>query len=149
MDWKQLTAQAGPVVVNVHVELPYDRALDVPLGTLSYGAWMQAESMVPEPAIPRTLAGPGGTKQPNPADISYRAALAEANEKRAYLRLAISLQDAGMNIPGESLEEKAKAIRDSLDAGVANALLVFLASAAMQGKAQAETAADGFRGNAG
>jgi hypothetical protein len=154
MDWKSLTSKAAPVVVNVRVELPYGgneqpRTVDVPISTLSYGRWMKAESMVPEPAVPRTLAGPGGTKQPNLSDVTYKAALADAHEKRAYIRLAMSLQDAGMDIPGESLEEQAAAIRDSLDAGVANALLMFLATAAMNGKAQAESAADGFRGSGG
>lgn len=145
MDWNTLKANAAPVVVTVNVELPYGRELAVPLATLSYGRWMQAETMVPEPAVPRTLAGPGGTKVQNPQDVKYRQELAEANEKRAYIRLAMALEDGGMSITGSTIEEKAMAVRNELDAGVANALLVFLAQAAMQGKAQATSAADGFR----
>lgn len=158
MDWKALTAQAAPVVVTVRVELPYlsdepvnegeqpkPRAIVIPLGTLSYGEWMKAEAMTPEPAIPQTLAGPGNSKLPNRDDVKYRAALSDATEKRAYLRLAMALEKGGMAIPGSSLEAKAAIVRDELDAGVANALLTFLATAAMNGKATAEAAADTFR----
>lgn len=146
MDWKQLIAQAAPVVVTVEVELPYGRTLNIPLGTLSYGEWMQAELAVPEPAIPRTLTGPGGQKIPNRDDVTYKAALAAAVEKRAYLRLAAALEKGGTVLPGATLEDKAASVRDEMDAGVANALLVFLAGAVMQARAQAADNAGMFRG---
>jgi hypothetical protein len=151
MDWKALTSRAAPVVVNVRVEMAYGengepRTLDIPLNTLSYGEWMGVEAEVPEPAVPRTLAGVGGVKLPNKDDIAYRAALSAANEERAYRRLALALEKGGMVIPGASAKEKAAAIKDELDAGVSNALLTFLATAAMGGKATAESAADTFRG---
>lgn len=146
MDWKALIAQAAPVIVTVEVELPYGRTLNVPLGTLSYGEWMQAELAVPEPAIPRTLAGAGGQKLPNRDDVAYKAALAAAVEKRAYLRLAAALEKGGTALPGVTLEDKAASVRDEMDAGVANALLVFLASAVVQARAQAAENAGMFRG---
>lgn len=145
MDWKQLAAKAAPVVVNVHVELPYGREMDIPLSTLSYGEWMAIEAAIPEPAIPRTLAGPGGTKVPNRDDVQFRAELARVNEERAYRRLALALQKGGTDIPGATPAEQVEHLKAELDAGVSNALLVFLASAAMNGKAAAEAAADTFR----
>lgn len=146
MDWKALIAQAAPVIVTVEVELPYGRTLNVPIGTLSYGEWMQAELAVPEPPIPRTLAGSGGQKLPNRDDVTYKAALAAATEKRAYLRLAAALEKGGTELPGATLEDKSAAVRDEMDAGVANALLVFLASSVMQARAQAAESAGMFRG---
>lgn len=145
MDWKTLKASAAPVVVTVNVELPYGRDLPVQVGTLSYGEWLGVESECPEPVVPRTLPGPNNTKLPNREDLAYRQALAAVQEERAYRRLALALEKGGMTIPGASAQEKAQAIKSELDAGVSNALLVFLANAAMGGKAQAEQSAETFR----
>ena len=150
MDWKTLKKHAAPVVVTVRVELAYGegdklRTLDIPLNTLSYGEWMGIETEVPEPAVPRTLTGVGGVKLPNREDVAYRRDLAAAQEERAYRRLALALEKGGMSIPGNTPSEKAREIKDNLDAGVSNALLTFLATAAMGGKATAEAAADTFR----
>jgi hypothetical protein len=145
MDWKSLTSKAAPVVVNVRVELSYDRVIDVPIGTLTYGDWLGVDAELPEPPVPRTLAGVGGTKQPNRDDVKYREELARVMEERNYRRLALALEKGGTVIPGITPGEKAAAIKAEMDAGVANALMVFIAGAAMQGKASVEAAADTFQ----
>lgn len=144
MDWKQLTAKAAPVVVNVRVELPYGREMEIPISTLSYGAWMAVETAIPDPPVPRTLVGQGGVKIPNREDVQFRAELARVNEERAYRRLVLALENGGLVIPGTTPAEKADHLKIDLDAGVANALLVFLANAVMNGKAAAEAAAGTF-----
>lgn len=146
MDWKQLTAQAAPVVITVRVELAYDRVIEVPIGTLTYGDWLGIDAECVEPPVPRTLVGAGGVKQPNRDDVKYREELARVMEERNYRRLALALEKGGTVIPGNTPGEKAAAIKAEMDAGVANALMVFIASAAMQGKATADAAADTFRG---
>lgn len=145
MDWKTLIAQAAPVIVTVEVELPYGRTLNVPIGTLSYGEWLGVEAELPEPPVPRTLAGAGGVKLPNRDDVDFRQKLAAVSEERAYRRLALALEKGGTKLLGDTPGEKAQTIKTELDAGVSNALLIFLASAAMGGKATAEAAADTFR----
>jgi hypothetical protein len=145
MDWKTLKAQLAPAQVTVTVELPYERTLQVTLGTLSYGEWMAVELAVPAPPVPRTIAGANGVKLPNQADVDYQQKLARVNEERAYRRLALALEKGGTVIPGADEAEKAQAIQRDLDAGVSNALLVWLTNAAMSGKVTAEAAAATFR----
>ena len=145
MDWKRLITQAAPTRVTVNVELPYERTVAVEISTLSYAEWLGVETECPEPVIPRTLAGPNGTKLPNREDLKYRQDLAAVQEERAYRRLALALEKGGTAVPGATAADKAAAIKAELDAGVANALMVFLANAAMGGRATAEAAADTFR----
>ena len=144
MDWNTLKAALAPATVTVKVELPYGRDVDVTVGTLSFGEWMQAETLVSEPPVPRTLAGPNNTKLPNRDDVAYRTALAKANEDRAYIRLALALEKGGTALPGATIADKAAALKTDLDAGIANALMTFIASAALGGKAAADATADSF-----
>ena len=144
MDWQTLKAQLAPAKVDVVVFLPYDRELTITLGTLSYGEWVGVEAELLEPPVPMTRMV-GTEKKPNPEDVTYRAELARVNEERAYRRLVIALEKGGTAIPGATLADKARALRDDLDAGVTNALLTFLGNAARQGIAVTESTAATFR----
>jgi hypothetical protein len=131
-------------VVKVKVTLPYNREIEIPVGTLTYAEFNSVTADVPDPVIPRTLLGKDGEKLPNRDDVTYKAAIEKANEERSYRRLAIALNKGGVEITGETIAEKAATLRTDLDAGVANALMSFLAQAALGGRVAAQATADTF-----
>lgn len=137
-------ADLAPSKVTVTVDLPaYGRKVTVALVLPTWVEWQRVETELPLPPVPRTLAGKGGEKLPNPADRDYLTKCADIQEERNYRRLALAMSKAGNDVPGDTIEAKARALRD-IDAGVAVALINFLQQAVGGGYAQGHARAESF-----
>lgn len=122
------------------------RKVTVEICTLSYHRWHELGAMVTDPIMPETRFNPvTRTKEANPDDPDYRRDLYLANVKRDALRAVTAIEGGGTDIPGADLEEKAAWLADNIDAGVMNALIIFLRRAAERGLAQIATRADSFQ----
>lgn len=149
MDWKQLIEKGKPRITTINVDMDYVDADGRPVVEpydvvwLSNGEWLGIEAEIPEPPVPRTLAGPGGTKQPNRDDVVYRQQLAAALNERAFRRLALAFMKADTG-KQSSVEEWVAAVKQ-IDARVSNTLMMKLADHALNGKATVEAAAGTFR----
>lgn len=145
-EWDDL----GTRIVTVVLQLPYvetngkPRMRRLPIRTLTYHEWYSIGAQVPEPDIPRTLLDQNGAKIPNPLDKTYLEKRGKAEEERAFRRLIFALEQAGIIVPGEATEDKIVKMKDTLDAGIANALLGFLKQTAQGGQARLLALADSF-----
>lgn len=128
----------------VRVTLPSGKVMKFRLGHLSYSEWNDIGLQVPEPPVPNTR-WDGSRKAPNPQDTGYVRARNDAADKRATMRLARALEKGGMAIPGDTLEDKAASLR-TIDTGVVNALLNYLASTGLGLRAELEARAEQFHG---
>lgn len=153
----------APKTVAIEVVIPAygvgDKARSevIEIRMLSYHRWHEIGAMVVDPIMPETRFNAlTHTKEPNPEDPDYRRGLYLANVKRDSLRAAAAFEAGGAVLPGDDLETKAAWLADNVDAGVLNALIIFLRRAAEKGLAQIAARADSFQpvrspgtGNAG
>ncbi|MCC6615938.1 MAG: hypothetical protein IT320_20880 [Anaerolineae bacterium] len=122
------------------------RTETVEIRTLSYHRWHEIGAMVTDPVMPETRFNAlTRSKEPNPDDPDYRRELFAAQVKRDALRAADAIEGGGTPIPGDDLEDKAAWLADNLDAGVLNALIIFLRRVAERGLAQISARADSFQ----
>lgn len=122
------------------------RKVTVEICTLSYHRWHELGAQVTDPIMPDTRFNPvTRTKEANPDDPDYRREKTLADARRNALRVTKALIDGGTDIPGADLEEQAEWAADNIDAGVMNALVVFLWRAAERGLAQIATRAESFQ----
>lgn len=139
-------ADLGVEVVDVNVTTSYGRTITIPLRLLSWHEWTAIGTAVHDPAMPNNRRDASGNNGlPNPFDMKYQAEKAEADEERAYRRLAKALKGGGNDIPGETLEDQAEAIREVIEVGIANALLTLLGKMASEGKARVLERAESFQ----
>lgn len=135
----------GAEVVDVSIETAYGRTITLPLRLMTWHEWSSIGEAVRDPAIPNDRRDSNGNAQPNPYSMKYQAELAEAREERQYRRLAFALKGGGNDIPGETLEEQAEAIREVIEVGIATALILLLGKMASEGQARILTRADSFQ----
>lgn len=145
MNWDELREQVQPKRVNVVIKRPHAKDVTIPMVPLTYFEWISIDLEVNEPAIPRTIVAGDGTKLPNKEDAAYRMDMARVNMERSYRRLLLALKKAGVEVPGHDAREKIETLQKDIDSGIANALLSWLAQAAMGGKAEVERQAENFR----
>lgn len=121
-----------PLRVSAELELPGGDVLIVPLRLLTYAAWNRIGREVKNPSPP--LSGVDANKRPihDLNDPTYQNAIAEAGEERNYRRLLAALD---IPIPGATVEDKVKALRETVDAGVMRKLMDFLGGVIVQGEA--------------
>lgn len=118
----------------------------VELKTLSHHRWNEIGARIPNPPVPKTrIDSVTKEKVENPLDPEYQAELLLRSYIRNRMRLADAIEGGGTPVPGESLEDKAVWLGDNIDAGVMNALIVFLSRAAERGLAQITTRAASFQ----
>lgn len=145
MNWNDLREQVQPKKVNVVIRRGYGDPVTIPVVPPSYVEWITVDTLVPEPAIPRTLIGKDGVKLPNPHDVEYRQELAKVTVERSFRRLLMALEKGGTEIPGAGVLEKVETLKQDFDSGIANALMMWLYEAAMGAKAEVENLANSFR----
>jgi hypothetical protein len=128
---------------TIVVELPNNQGMYYKLHTLTISEWNEIGSAVPQPQPP--VSGFDG-KQPiyNERDPGYLTACGNADLERNLRRLAAAVQ---IDIPGETLEEKAEALH-KMDSNVARQLLAALLSLTFGGLVQIDKRADSFRPSA-
>lgn len=133
-----------PDIVTLVLSTEYGASMQIPLRPLTYHRWEEVGGRVPEPKPPLTYV-PGNDKPvPDRWNIDYQRELVAAHEKRMMLRLTDALTGAGVEIPGETLEDKAVVV-GQWDAGRVAVLLNWLEKIATKGKVTVEALAADFR----
>jgi hypothetical protein len=114
-----------PAVVRVEIEQG-DSKLVIPLRLLTVGEWQQIGYTVPSPVPP--ISGYDKAAKPivNMNDSTYLAQQAEAEAKRAAMRLAVAMEGGGIVIPGDDTAAKGETVRSTLDVSIYNALISVL-----------------------
>lgn len=134
------------VLITAYGVGEHARRETVEIKMLSYHRWHEIGAMVTDPVMPETRwNGLTKSKEANPDDPDYRRDLLLASIKRNALRAAAAIEDGGTPIPGDDLEEKATWLAENLDAGVLNAIIIFLHRAAERGMAQIAARAESFQ----
>jgi len=127
---------------EIVVELPNDKAIIYKMRTLSVGEWDDIGRTVPQPGAP--VSGfKKGSAEPiyNERDAGYLAACAAADAERSWRRLAAALL---IDIPGDTLEQKAEAIGTKMDASVTRQLMSALLSLTFGGVSRIDRRAESF-----
>ncbi len=128
---------------TIVVELPNNQGMIYKLRTLTISDWNRIGSTVPQPQAP--VSGWDG-KRPiyDERDVGYLAACGEADLERNLRRLATAVQ---IDIPGETTEEKAEALK-AMDSNVARQLVAALLTLTFGGLVQIDKRAASFRPSA-
>lgn len=135
-----------PSRVTIHIETDYGRVLDVPVVLPTTDQWDDEGRAIIDPKVPLTLADPNDPdrKLPNRNDSLYLEKLAAALRRRLAYRLACALERAGVNVPGESVIEKADEVL-KMDNGIFQALAQqVIKSSVGAERARVESLAAGF-----
>lgn len=132
-DFATFEELAGERFLNVTVATDYGDARHFRIKLPGYVRWNELWHSIRDVPIPNTRAGSNG-KEPNPFDVEYKARQADVDMRRKLLIVAWGLSEAGMTIPGATIEEKADAI-GRWDGAIINALFAALRSAYEAGRA--------------
>lgn len=131
---------------TLNITMPDGKKQRFRLGILGYSEYNEIGLEVLDPTVPATRYNQRtDTKEANPDDVSYRAALAKANDERRVRRLAQSLEYGGLTLPGATLADKARALK-ALHSNVITALLVGFQQAHFNVEGALEKRADTFHG---
>ena len=131
------------LTVNVEVEW-YDGTIkSVPMRTLSFGRWLEIERMVAEPDPP-IIGGNAKGVIYDYNNANYLNAKAAARERRLMLKLAESI---ALELPGETLAEKADYIQTKMDGVFVNSLGIWLNQSFGSRLVRAANRAENFHGN--
>lgn len=140
-----VTSLADVESVDIVVEVEdNDAILTFPMRLLSHFEWMDIGLQVPNP-VPPTM---GVDKQGRPLfdrnNPTFKAEVDRAELERNYRRLAESLK---IDIPGNSLVEKAETLKRSLNFNVCRQLIGAMIGKAAEGMWRVQERADSFQRN--
>lgn len=135
-----------PDVIPIHIETGYGRRHTVMCGVLSYDEWQAARRKIPMPKVPKTRPDPSNAEKllPNPDDPAYIDQMREWNDNSVCYQVVVSLEKAGMKIPGDKPLDKARNFR-KMDNALLNAIVDGVTQAHSAKKAKVETLANSFR----
>lgn len=128
--------------ITVIVSLADESEVIVPMKMIPQYRMMQLSAMIPS-AMPPMVDIQHGTQKPiyNYADPAFVAAVGEVSFKRNCLMLAEMVK---IDIPGETLEEKAKYIQETFDPIVTDQLIGVVSERREKAKARIVTRAETF-----
>ena len=95
------------VTVNLEIERHDGSVMVIPIRELGYSDWVNVEREVPYPQPPAGGADNKGVPWYDNNNPDYRRKIADAVERRGYLRMLKAIQ---LDIPGETLDEKIDAL---------------------------------------
>ena len=123
--------------VNIAME---DGILSFPCKALTYARWNELGRMVTDPPPP-IMGGDRSGPKFNLQDPTYIMQREEAGEKRLYYRLTEFLN---ISIPGETIQERAQALRETLEFGIVKALAQAMQQTALTGEVSVNARAETF-----
>lgn len=131
------------LTVNVEVEWHDGSIKSIPMRTFSLGRWFEIDRMVAEPDPP-IIGGNGKGVIYDYNNANYLNAKAAARERRLTLKLAEAI---ALNVPGETLAEKADYVQSRMDGVFTNSLGIWLVQSFGSRLVRAETRANQFHGH--
>jgi hypothetical protein len=139
IDIKSL-ADLRPRMIDAEIEVG-DEVLVIPCRALTYQEQMEAGWEVSDPVPP--IMGVGDDKRPlyDYQDPGYLKQKERANTERMYRRLLRFVQ---LEIPGETVEERVKALQDTLEYSIVTKLTMLMMRTFTEGEARANSRADSF-----
>lgn len=113
-----------PETVTINIETGYGRKLVVTSGVLTYDEWEHARRLIPIPKPPKTLENPNkpGEFLSNPDDPAHKDKMREWSDNVTCYQVIVALERGGMQVPGSSPVEKARAFR-KIENGILMALI--------------------------
>lgn len=129
--------------ITVVVTLADDAEVTIPVRMIPQYRMMQLSAMIPSAVPPLVDYASGGKPIYNYADSVFVAAVGEVTFKRNCLMLAEMVQ---MQLPGDTLEDKATYIREKFDPLVTDQLVSVVGMQREKVKARIITRAETFHG---
>lgn len=138
---KAILSDLECATITVVITLADDNEVTVPMKMIPQYRMMQLSAMIPSAVPPLVDYAAGGKPVYNYNDAVFVAAVGKVNFERSCLMLAEMVK---LDIPGETLEEKAAYIRETFDPIVTDQLVSVISERREKAKARIITRAETF-----